>query len=351
MAGHYALEISGDLCTYLLSGDFDARSARALQHSAEHELPACRHLVVDLRGLRACHPGARSLLVGVHTTWASRAERIAYLATEARFRGLSLWIMHMAGDENAKAVGSQAQVTRWLGAREGRQEQAFRTLVGSNNTPPIRPRRIRVSHAEQAATQAASWAMQILLGYRPPWFDELVRTHGFLGLRRWTDAVQSAVSALTERHGDFKAQTLLGLCAFWNGCTYCSRGHLLASNLLYFESTNRLFPLPETEVMRWRRTDDDQVLREFEQHLGGEFDDLRDLVRLQFHIKMGAAPNGDATARILHETEAAWALVSECSITDDGHTMPPPLHPRLARDRELLEHYHQARTAACATPA
>lgn len=344
MAGHYALENFDDHSVYTLSGDFDARVTKALWLSVQREFTDCERLLVDLRKLRSCHHDARPILLEVHRIWAERAQHVAYLATDPRIRGLSLWLVRTAGDNDAKNLGSEAQVKEWLGRGDRRsgpivpatteQERAL-PLRGPAPPPP----------AERNNNQTARWAMQIVLGLRPPWFDELVRIHGFPGLKRWSDTVQLAVETLTEHHGELLAQVLLGLGALWNGCLYCSRGHLLAANLLYFESTRCLFPLCEEEVPRWHSSSEDAVLTEIEECLeGDELRSIGELVLLQGRIKLGrvAVAGDDATARALVQAESAWTLINGCGRPHEGAQVPP-LHPRLSRDWQIQTAYRQAR--------
>jgi hypothetical protein len=343
MAGHYALEILDDRSVYTLSGDFDARVTKALWRSVQREFTTCERLLIDLRRLRSCHHDARPILLEVHRIWAERAQHVAYLATDPRIRGLSLWLVRTAGDNDAKNLGSEAQVDEWMGRGDRRSGPIVPVTVEQERPLPLRGP--APTPTDQSSSQTARWAMQIVLGLRPPWFDELVRIHGFPGLKRWSDAVQLAVETLTEHHGELLAQVLLGLSALWNGCLYCSRGHLLAANLLYFESTKGLFPLCEDEVSRWHGSSEDAVLTEIEERL--ESDELRgmgELVLLQGRIKLGrvAVAGDDATAHALVQAESAWTLINGCGRPPESAQVPP-LHPRLSRDWQIQTAYRQAR--------
>jgi ABC-type transporter Mla MlaB component len=343
MAAHYALEIRDDRSIYTLSGELDARAANALWRSVHLEFAPCERLVVDLRRLRSCHHDARAIMVEVHRIWAERARHIAYLSTDARLCGLSLWIIRAAGDETARALGSESQLQEWVGRSSGRVD-GIRTAPGDRGRV-LPPRPTPPSPAEWSSTQEARWAMQIILGMRPPWFDDLVRTHGFPGLKRWSDTIQRSVDSLTERHGELSAQTLLGLGAFWNGCLYCARGHLLAANLLHFESTGRMFPLSEEDVLRWRNSTQDAALAEIEKRFqGSEREDIGELVLRQGRLALGqsTAAGDEATIGALAQAESAWAMVNACPRAQESARVPP-LHPRLSRDRQLLERYRQAR--------
>jgi hypothetical protein len=342
MAGH-ALDIREDRSIYTLTGDFDARAANALWRSVHLELGPCERLVVDLRRLRSCHHEARKVLVEVHRIWAERARHVAYLSTDPRWCGLSLWIMRAAGDGSGKTLGSETQLEEWVSRCTGRADHVPR--ASSEHGRSVAPRPTPASTSEWSGSQQAHWAMQIILGMRPPWFDDMVRMHGFPGLKRWSDGIQRAMGSLVERHGELDAQVLLGTAAFWSGCLYCASGHLLAASLLYFESTRRMLPLNEDDPLRWRRGTQDNVLIEMEERLSGaDLDALAEMVALQGRIKLGrvTADGDDPTTRALGQAESAWAMINACPRAQEN-TRVPPLHPRLARDRQLVEAYRQAR--------
>ena len=342
MAGH-ALDIREDRSIYTLSGDYDARAANALWRSVHLEFAPCERLVVDLRRLRSCHHEARKVLVEVHRIWAERARHVAYLSTDPRWCGLSLWLMRAAGDGTGKTLGSEAQLEEWVGRGNARSTPAA-------SREPERSIALKPTPAasEWSGIQPVHWAMQIILGLRPPWFDDMVRMHGFPGLKRWSGAIQRAVDGLVEHHGELDAQVLLGTAAFWSGCHYCAGGHLLAASLLYFESTRSLLPIGEDDPARWRKAPKDNVLIEMEERLAGlDLDELAEMVALHGRIKLGrVAPDANnLTTRAIGQAESAWAMINMCPRAQESARVPA-LHPRLARDRQLLDAYRQARREA-----
>lgn len=347
MAGH-ALDIREDRCIYTLTGEFDARAANALWRSVHLELAPCERLVIDLRRLRSCHHEARKVLVEVHRIWAERARHVAYLSTDPRWCGMSLWIMRAAGDSSGKTLGSESQVEEWVSRSTGRADQGGRAASDPGRSVAAVP--APASASDWSGNHQTHWAMQIILGMRPPWFDDIVRMHGFLGLRRWSDAIQRATASLVERHGELDAHVLLGTGAFWAGCTYCACGHLLAANLVYFEGTRRLLPISEDEPQRWLETTKDNALIDMEERLAGDdLDALAEIVALQGRIKLGrvTADEDDPTTRGIGQAESAWAMINACPRARES-TRVPPLHPRLTRDRQLLDAYRQARREAVA---
>jgi hypothetical protein len=349
MAGH-AFDIREDRSICTLTGDFDARAANALWRSVHLEFAPCERLVVDLRRLRSCHHEARKVLVEVHRIWAERARHVAYLSTDPRWSGLSLWIMRGAGDGSGKTLGSETQLEEWVSST-GRPNHGARGSGDRGRAVAPKPTPTPASSSEWSGIKQAHWAMQIILGQRPPWFDDLIRTHGFLGLKRWSDGIQRAMDGLVERHGELDAQVLMGTAAFWSGCLYCASGHLLAASLLYFESTRRVLPLNENDPRRWRADTKDNVLIEMEERLSGaDLDSLAEMVALQGRIRLGrvTADGDDPTTHAISLAEGSWAMINACPRAQDN-TRVPPLHPRLARDRQVMEAYRQARREAVGT--
>lgn len=357
MAGH-ALDIREDRSIYTLSGDYDARAANALWRSVHLDFAPCERLVVDLRRLRSCHHEARKVLVDVHRIWAERARLVAYLSTDPRWCGLSLWIMRAAGDSSGKTLGSESQVEEWVGSGKNvRPASVARPASEPGRSVAARPTTSASRSEEWSGIQPAHWSLQIILGIRPPWFDDMVRIHGFPGLKRWSAAIQRAVDSLVELHGELEAHVLLGTAAFWSGCTYCASGHLLAASLLYFEGTKKLLPIGEEDPVRWRKATKDNALIDMEERLASvDLDALAEKVALHGRIKLGrvTADGDDPTTVSIGHAESAWAMLNVCPRAQES-TRVPALHPRLARDRQLLDAYRQARrepvAAAASRPA
>ncbi|ACY17068.1 hypothetical protein [Haliangium ochraceum] len=397
MAGPYEFEIQEAYSVYTLTGEFDTRAAHALRRSAQSELVACERLVIDLRKLRNVHQEARVMLADIHRIWAEKAERVAYLATDARLRGLSLWVVRTAGDRRAKALGSPSQMETWLrssGASAPRASAPSGNVAwpkgnsSSSGVHPAGPTAITAvvagSGEHSAATAAttvqaapssraaapvngyaratptgssddpssARWVAQLILGLRPPWFGELIRTHGFAEFERWSDSIQQAIEVATQHHGEIDAQLLLAFTSLWSGCTYCARGHLLAANLIYYETKQSLFPLAEAEVLAWRRLDKERLLSMLGHRITDtELEPMRTLLFQASRIERGREtdPGDEPVVHALTQAATAWTMVGACR-NSDATPGVPPLHPRLARDRQLLDSYRRARLRQEASP-
>lgn len=336
----------------VLTGHLDAALVGRLEAAVDAWTPADRPpLVIDLTGVEGYEPEAREALVAVNRAVAAKAGRHAYLARTALMRGLSLWVMHMANDLDGRAVGSDKQVEAWLHGDRGRLENSFRTA--GLDTIPDRAQRggasPRLSFAERIGVQAVGWIHRITMGYWPAFTRELVRTYGLDGLKQWGEAVEAAIKRLSERFGDEIGQGLIAMAAVWNGCAYCTTGHLYALNVLYFKRTGRLFPIDEREVPRWYTMTDERLIARIVERLeGDEFAELRRLIERQYQIRVRGehiVDGPDDEAIVL--ANAAWDLVNECSIViETGHI--PPLHPAAARARGVQKAYAQKRGRAAA---
>jgi ABC-type transporter Mla MlaB component len=69
-------------------------------------------------------PAGRVVLVQVQGFWKTRARRTAYVAEQARMRGLALYVVHASADGNARALSNSAQVAEWFQVAELRTDSA-----------------------------------------------------------------------------------------------------------------------------------------------------------------------------------------------------------------------------------
>lgn len=90
---------------------------------------AVKQVLVDTSQVTLCPEAARSHLVSVQKELCARGRRTAWLDERAAFRGMALWVMHLAQDPNGKAVSSLQQAEAWLGSSEAREELASKVLV------------------------------------------------------------------------------------------------------------------------------------------------------------------------------------------------------------------------------
>lgn len=75
-----------------------------------------------------CTEPAKKELVALQREFSAKGRRSAWLDERARFRGIALWVMHLAGDAQGKAVSSLDQALRWLSSTEMREEQGRKVV-------------------------------------------------------------------------------------------------------------------------------------------------------------------------------------------------------------------------------
>lgn len=87
-------------------------------------------VVVITNGVTDCPEAVRKDLVSLQRELGLRGRRTAWVDERARFRGLALWVMHLADDQNCKAVATLELARRWLTSSEAR-EAGPRKAVGT----------------------------------------------------------------------------------------------------------------------------------------------------------------------------------------------------------------------------
>lgn len=101
-----------------LFGPLDERGAQGLERDLEMALskltPKAFSVVINSMGMTDCAMNARETLVRIQARLAKVAARTAWIDDRPKFRGLALWVMHLAADGNAKALATMEQVREWL---------------------------------------------------------------------------------------------------------------------------------------------------------------------------------------------------------------------------------------------
>ena len=212
-----------------------------------------------------------------------------------------------------------------------------------------------LSRAERTASTLMKLGMWVAEGYALPFTDDIVRSFGVRGAAVELLRYRRVAAALGARYGDRDAHLLLGFAALWNGCGYCSVGHVYASNLHRFREQNLLFPIDQDEAERLQHMTDQQAMDRVRELLRGDSRYARVLALLerQFKLKRGEAEGSTDDDAYLKACNAALDLSNECSILAgidaDPHEVPP-LSP-LSRDYLLRHRYEAARQAVRKQPA
>lgn len=339
---------SGAFTRLELGSRLDMGQIEALKKAID-EWPAGRPppaLLIDLRDLETVDSGLRPRLVDIHQALKVKAGRSVYLAVKPVLRGLALWILHLAGDQQGSVAGTERQARAWLESDEGRVASFFDAL-GKPQLPlrasdgPLPPLSLR----ERAVARIGGFFTRVSQGYWLAFLEELIRTFGVEGLQQIGEQNEEVLAALAERWDAETAQLVVGMGALWNGCGYCGAGHIYAANLLHFQRTNDLLPLDERDVPRLQKWTDSAILEELMARFTGPLEGVGQLVRRQFDLKVGGTEPEDEADELLLRACAAWDIVNECSIVVDMSDVPP-LNPAMAKDRALQRRYRRRRQAA-----
>lgn len=100
-----------------LRGELTTEGAVALREQICEEVSdASDKLVVlfDFRALTECGVFARSELIKLQRILMNEASRTAYVADVARFRGLAMWVVNIAEDQNAKVCTTEVMAQSWI---------------------------------------------------------------------------------------------------------------------------------------------------------------------------------------------------------------------------------------------
>ncbi len=92
---------------------------------------SARTVVVITSAVTDCPESARKQLVALQRELGARGRRSAWVDERARFRGLALWVMHLAEDQNSKAVGTLDLAQKWVNSNEAREQHVARKAVGT----------------------------------------------------------------------------------------------------------------------------------------------------------------------------------------------------------------------------
>lgn len=111
-----------------LFGPLDDRGVASLERDLESATlalaPKSFSVVINSMGMTDCAMSARDVLVRIQSRLAKVAARTAWIDDRPRFRGLALWVMHLAEDGNAKALSTMEQVRAWLQSSVDRVQDA-----------------------------------------------------------------------------------------------------------------------------------------------------------------------------------------------------------------------------------
>lgn len=86
------------------------------------------HLVVDACGVTDCDVLGRGRLADLQEWGKEHFTRSVFIADRSRVRGLCLWIVRIAKDDDALVTANRDEIDDWLGSQGGRLERAMQRL-------------------------------------------------------------------------------------------------------------------------------------------------------------------------------------------------------------------------------
>lgn len=202
---------------------------------------------------------------------------------------------------------------------------------------------------ERAASALMKIGMWVTEGYALPFTDDLVRSFGVRGAVLELLRYRRVAAEVAARYGARDGHLLLAFAALWNGCGYCSVGHIFASNLLRYREQSLLFPIDQDEAEQLQSMSDERAMERVRELLRGDSRYARVLALLerQLKLKRGEAEGTTDDDELLRACNAALDLSNEGSILagidSDPHAVPP-LSP-VSRDYLLRHRYEAARQA------
>jgi len=131
VGANYTFKNSGPEFRLDLFGVLNAAVVREVVTAITPHLEGVSTCVINTMGVNDCLEEARAELVKLQQLVATKARRTAWVDDRARFRGVALWVMHLADDPHAKAVATTEQAARWLASSELREASAERRTVGA----------------------------------------------------------------------------------------------------------------------------------------------------------------------------------------------------------------------------
>lgn len=114
-----------------LFGKLNAQSVREVTTSVSAELKDATEIIFVTIGVTDCAEDARPELVKLQQLVAAQKKRSAWVDDRSQFRGIALWVMHLANDQAAKATATMEQALKWLSSTETRESFASQRAMGA----------------------------------------------------------------------------------------------------------------------------------------------------------------------------------------------------------------------------
>lgn len=130
MSANCQVKTAGGQVVVELFGKLTASAVKAVIAKASAAIAEAQEVVFLTIGVTDCSEDARPELVALQKLVTQRRRRSAWVDDRSRFRGIALWVMHLADDQLSKAVATMEQGHQWLASTETREDRAARRAVG-----------------------------------------------------------------------------------------------------------------------------------------------------------------------------------------------------------------------------
>ncbi|MFK7987791.1 MAG: hypothetical protein AB8I08_17370 [Sandaracinaceae bacterium] len=187
-----------------------------------------------------------------------------------------------------------------------------------------------------------------------PFNAELVRTFGTRKAIEYLTVLGNISTRAEKLWGEADSQMMVGMSAFWNGCLYCSVGHVRAANIAIHRDRKLLCPLTHYRIPALSELKDGEAISAIRKSLAGDdYASTRRLANRMYELKIeGAESTGSDEDEMLLALVDGWSFLNDCSIlsgVDARADRVPPLSI-VAKDKALVQRYQDALGAADMIP-
>ncbi|MEM9455838.1 MAG: hypothetical protein AAGF11_16780 [Myxococcota bacterium] len=174
--------------------------------------------------------------------------------------------------------------------------------------------------------------------------EELLDTMGWRRYVRVIRDTYALVGSMNARYGEADTQFLIGMSAMWNGCGFCSYGHVLTGALLVYRDRGVLHPLHAEVVAELMDMRTERALEALQEILC-DYPALYEQILRMYALRAGRFRPETTDDYLLDACHQVWTLYVECTIVL-GLTMEPdeafcPAHT-IGRDKRLIARYRRA---------
>lgn len=131
VAGNCQIKNTGGRLRVELFGKLNAPTVRDVTAQVQAELKDATEIIFVTIGVTDCAEDARPELVKLQQLVASQKKRSAWVDDRSQFRGIALWVMHLANDQTSKATPTMEQALKWLSSTETREQFASQRAMGT----------------------------------------------------------------------------------------------------------------------------------------------------------------------------------------------------------------------------